>query len=157
VAGYLLDTGIISAIRVSHLSPQDWVGDPDIAAPFVVFDEAQRDLDPDSIQSVGNLEVFAQLPTLIEATPEVVALAKQLRVDYARHQPPLAVNDSIIIATAMALDRVAITKNTADFHYPRGLRWLDANGFHPAFGSLLSGRSPVDAEPSSRQCCARVT
>lgn len=156
MAGYLLDAGIISAIRNSGLSPQDWVGDDDILVPVVAFFEAQADLEPDDRRSLGNAEVVSQLPAMLYSTRDVVDLATELRKTYRVHQPALAVNDSLILATALINDRALITKNTHDFHYPDGLRWIDADGFDPTDGSLLSIRQPVIAAPSHRQCCARL-
>lgn len=156
MAGYLLDAGIISAIRNSGLSPQEWVGDEDILVPAIAFSEVQADLEPDDIQSLGNAEVMSRLPAMVYPTRDIVDLATALRQRYAAHHPPLAVNDSLIIATALIHDRVVITKNTHDFHYEDGLRWIDASAFDPTDGPLLSIRQPVDGALKGRQCCGQL-
>ena len=72
------------------------------------------------------------------------------------HQPELALNDSLIVATALVLDRIVITRNRRDFHYEAGLTWIDAEGFRPDQGPLLDSRAAVEAGPGPRHCCSRI-
>ena len=156
MAGYLLDAGVVSAIRTSGLRPADWVGSEDIAVPLVVVGEVFHDLEPTDRQTIGNAVVLAHLAPPIPPTPDVVARARELRERYAAHQPELALNDSLIVATALLHDRIVITKNRRDFHYEHGLMWIDAEGFRPDEGPILDSRAPVEAGPGPRQCCSRI-
>lgn len=156
MSGYLLDAGVISSIRNSGLSVTEWVGSAELAVARIVVSEVFADLAPTDIQAVGNIRVLAQLPQPIAASDEIEHVTEQLRAAYASHQPALAINDSLIIATAIVDDRIAVTMNRRDFHYPKGLRWIDANGFDPSVGSLLSQRGAAAASPGNRQCCQRL-
>ena len=156
MAGYLLDAGVVSAIRNSGLRPADWVGSQDVAVPLVVVDEVFHDLEPADRQAIGNSVVLAYLAPPIPPTQDIVDRARELRKKYAAHQPELALNDSLVVATALVHDRIVITKNRRDFHYEHGLTWIDAEGFRPDQGPLLDSRAPVEAGPGPRHCCSRI-
>lgn len=150
---YLLDTGVVSSIRAARRSPAEYVGSGDLAVSDVVVDELFADLPADDPKAVGNIAVLAMLADLIAADEGIVALAEQLAVRYAAHEPPLAPNDALIAAVAMRGGRVLITKNRRDFHYVEGLRMVDASGFMPSEGPLLRFRNVVACEPSNQPCC----
>lgn len=157
MSGYVLDAGVVSAIRASGFSPVDWVGDSDVAVSEVAVREVFQHLPPDDAKYIGNLAVLAHLPeqpTLM--TDEITALAHDLITRYAKHAPALATNDAVIAADAILSDRVLITKNTHDFHYIHGMTWIDANGFHPNDGALIRNRGAVGAAPGTRPCCSRL-
>ncbi len=156
MAGYLLDAGVVSTIRNSGLRPADWVGSEDLAVPLVVVGEVFCDLEPTDTQAIGNAAVLAYLPPPIPPTQEIVDRARELREKYAAHQPELALNDSLIVATALVRDRIVITKNRRDFHYEDGLKWIDAEGFRPEQGPLLASRASIEARPGPRHCCSRI-
>ena len=156
MAGYLLDAGVVSAIRSSGLRPADWVGSDDLAVPLVVVAEVFYDLQPTDTQAIGNAAVLACLPPPIAPTQDIADRARELREKYAAHQPELALNDSLIVATALVLDRIVITRNRRDFHYEAGLTWIDAEGFRPDQGPLLDSRAAVEAGPGPRHCCSRI-
>lgn len=154
--GFLIDTGIISRVRVSGQSAESWVGNPDVAVSIAAVEEVFRDLPPDDPKAIGNLKVLARLPNPIPVTDEIADLSKHLVNAYARHAPPLATNDAVIAATALLEDRTLITLNYRDFHYIEGLSWIDANGVTSAGAPLLGTRAAVIGAPSDRPCCERL-
>lgn len=155
MAGYLLDSGVVSSIRVSRVPSDSWIGDPDLAVAEVVFREIMRDLPPDDPKYGGNLQLIARLPLdPLPAGEETVEQAERLVRDYSLHQPPLATNDALIAAAAFVERRILVTKNRRDFHYIRGLRWIDADCFHPSSGPLLYVRAAVDGGLGPRACCS---
>ena len=156
MTGHLLDSGILSRIRTSGLTAVAWVGDDDLAVPEVAVYEIQRGLPRDDPKSIGNLALLATLPPALVVTEEIIRTAQRLEQEYARHDPALATNVALIVATALVTDRTVITLNTRDFHFERGLRWIDANGFKAADAPLLQSRAAVEAQPGTRPCCARV-
>jgi predicted nucleic acid-binding protein len=153
VPGYLLDTNIIPAIRVSEKPAGAWVGADDLAVSIRTVEEVYENLDPDSRQFIGNELLLASLPTPIELDDEVEDLAQRLLVAYATHQPPLQIDDAVIAATALLHDRILVTKNFRDFHYVEDLRWVDAEGVTVKAVSLLERRCAVVGRPSRGDCC----
>lgn len=156
MSGYLIDTGIISRVRVSGLSAAEWIGSADISVSIVAVREVMANLPDDDIKAIGNLAVLTALPNPIEASDEIGALAQDLVAAYARHDPPMAINDAVIAATALLEKKVLITLNTHDFHYVEGLEWIDANGLTTESAPLLGTRGPVTGSIADRACCGRL-
>ena len=154
--GHLIDTGIISRVRVSGLSVEEWIGSSDVALSVVVAREALADLPPDDIKAIGNLALLATLPAPIGVSDEIGSLLRDLVAAYARHDPPLAANDAVIAATALLAQRTLITLNHRDFHYIEGLSWIDANGVTAKSAPLLGTRAPVKGSIRDRACCGRL-
>lgn len=155
--GYLLDSGVVSAIRSSGLSPSVWIGSDDLAVSVVVVDEIFVDLPDDDAKFLGNVELLTALPPALPTDERVVSLAEDLVERYAAHQPPLAPNDALIAAAAISAGRALVTKNRRDFHYIDGLAMVDAVGFDPRHGALLAFRAALDAGPSDRPCCRELS
>lgn len=156
MAGYLLDTGVVSSIRNSDATPQEWVGDPDLAVTPTIVDELFVDLAPGDMQAVGNARVLGKLPDPLPEGEDVVRRAEELQRRYATHQPPLAPHDALIAAAALVHQRVLITKDRKGFHFITGLQTVDAVDFRPVAGPILAVRGPVSGGPIDRQCCSKV-
>jgi predicted nucleic acid-binding protein len=156
VAGYLIDTGVISRVRASGLAVADWIGDPDVAVSIAAVEEAFADLPDDDPKAIGNVRVLAQLPNPVLVTDEIAALVIDLIRAYAKHDPPLATNDAVMAATALLSERTLVTMNHRDFHYIEGLSWIDANGVSKEAAPLLGTRATVVGAPSSKPCCSRI-
>ena len=156
MSGFLLDTGIISAVRVSGLPASEWVGSPDLAVSITAVEEVFEDLPADDPKAIGNVLVLAGLPTPIAVSDEILDLSRRLVAAYAEHSRPLAINDAVIAATAILGDLTLVTKNRNDFHYIEGLSWIDANGVTPALAPLLQVRAAVRGALSPRSCCDRL-
>lgn len=156
MAGYILDTGVVSSIRNSGVSPQEWVGDPDLAVTPTIVDELFVDLASSDIQAVGNARVLGQLPDPLPESEDVFRRAEDLQQRFATHQPPLTPHDALIAAAALVYERVLITKDRKGFHFITGLQTVDAADFRPTAGPILTVRGAVSGGPIGRQCCSKV-
>jgi hypothetical protein len=102
------------------------------------------------------LSSIAEMP-LIAEEEDVVLLAERLVANHSDHDDPMSAPDALIAAAAISTDRVLITENWRDFHFVKGLQFVDIRGVTSTEIPVVRFRPARVAGPLADQgCCRRL-